>query len=172
MLLETRAVTGFALLFGTTWLVNAIVFAGVLVAVLLAVEATRALARPVPRPVGYAVLAAALAVAAAVPASWLLGLPFGWRVLASVTVAFLPIFTANVVFASRFADTADATTAFGVNLLGAMVGGCLEYTALVIGYPALIALAAILYLCAFLTGRRTAGGTSQAERLLSAEPAR
>ncbi len=92
--------------------------------------------------------------------------------LASVTVAFLPIFTANVVFASRFADTADATTAFGVNLLGAMVGGCLEYTALLIGYPALIGLAAILYLCAFLTGRQTAGGTSQVPRLLSAEPAR
>jgi len=52
-----------------------------------------------------------------------------------------------------------------------MVGGCLEYTALVIGYPALIGLAAILYLCAFLTGRRTAGGTSPVERLLSAEPA-
>jgi hypothetical protein len=171
MLLETRAVTGFALLFGTTWLVNAIVFAGVLVAVLLAVEATRALARPVPRPVGYAALGAALAVAAAVPASWLLGLPFGWRVLASVTVAFLPIFMANVVFASRFADTADATTAFGVNLLGAMVGGCLEYTALLIGYPALIGLAAVLYLCAFLTGRRTAGGTSHVDRLLSAQPA-
>ena len=41
MLLETRAVTMFALLFGTTWLVNAIVFAGILVAVLLAVEFTR-----------------------------------------------------------------------------------------------------------------------------------
>jgi len=171
MLLETRAVTGFALLFGTTWLVNAIVFAGVLVAVLLAVEATRALRRPLPRLVGYGALAVALAVAAAVPASWLLGLPLGWRLLASVSVAFLPIFMANVVFASRFADTADATTAFGVNLLGAMVGGCLEYTALVIGYPALIGLAAILYLCAFMTGRRTAGGTSPVERLLSAEPA-
>ena len=171
MLLETRAVTGFALLFGTTWLVNAIVFAGVLVAVLLAVEATRALARPVPRPRGVRRARGRpgrrrrrARVVAARPAP-------GWRVLASVTVAFLPIFMANVVFASRFADTADATTAFGVNLLGAMVGGCLEYTALLIGYPALIGLAAILYLCAFLTGRRTAGGIPQVERLLSAEPA-
>jgi hypothetical protein len=92
-------------------------------------------------------------------------------VLASVTVAFLPIFTANVVFASRFADTDDPTTAFGVNLLGAMVGGCLEYTALVIGYPALIALAAILYLCAFVTGRRTAGAVPSAGRVLTPEAA-
>jgi SAM-dependent methyltransferase len=158
LLLETRAVTGFALLFGTTWLVNAIVFAGVLLAVLLAVEVTRALRRPIPRPVAYAALAAALAVAAAVPPSWLLGLPLGWRLLASVSVAFLPIFTANVVFASRFGDSADPTTAFGVNLIGAMAGGCLEYAALVVGYPALIGLAGLLYAAAFVAGRRSAAG--------------
>ena len=37
LLLETRAVTWSALLFGTTWVVNAIVFAGVLIVVLLVV---------------------------------------------------------------------------------------------------------------------------------------
>ena len=40
LLLETKSVTGFALLFGTTWVVNAIVFMGVLLAVLAAVETT------------------------------------------------------------------------------------------------------------------------------------
>ncbi|GAA3415430.1 hypothetical protein [Streptosporangium vulgare] len=39
-----------------------------------------------------------------------------------MVVAFLPIFAANVVFAKRFADSADATVSFGANLLGAMVG--------------------------------------------------
>ena len=38
LLLETKNVATFALLFGTTWLVNALVFAGVLVIVLAAVE--------------------------------------------------------------------------------------------------------------------------------------
>ena len=37
LLLETKNVASFALLFGTTWLVNALVFAGVLVTVLAAV---------------------------------------------------------------------------------------------------------------------------------------
>ena len=41
MLLETKNVVQFALLFGTTWLVNALVFAGVLAAVLAAVETSR-----------------------------------------------------------------------------------------------------------------------------------
>ena len=41
LLLETKNVATFALLFGTTWLVNAMVFAGVLPIVLAAVEVTR-----------------------------------------------------------------------------------------------------------------------------------
>ncbi|MFE3449054.1 spermidine synthase [Nonomuraea sp. NPDC059194] len=156
LLLETKSVTGFALLFGTTWVVNAIVFAGVLVAVLAAVEVTRRFRTP-PLPVMYGVLFAGLALAWLVPNSWLLGLPVPLRAVAAVTVAFLPIFAANVVFAKRFADTADATTSFGANLLGAMVGGCLEYLALVIGYQGLLIVAALLYLGAFaLLPRRTA----------------
>ena len=60
LLLETKSVTGFALLFGTTWVVNAIVFMGVLLAVLAAVETTRRFETP-SMPVMYALLAAALA---------------------------------------------------------------------------------------------------------------
>ncbi len=149
MLLETKSVTGFALLFGTTWVVNAIVFAGVLVAVLAAVEVTRRFRTP-PLPVMYGVLLAGLLLAWLVPNEWLLSLPLPLRAVAAVTVAFLPIFAANVVFAKRFAETADATTSFGANLLGAMVGGCLEYVALVIGYQGLLVVAALLYVGAFL----------------------
>ncbi|GGK83316.1 hypothetical protein Ppa06_42430 [Planomonospora parontospora subsp. parontospora] len=155
LLLETKSVTGFALLFGTTWVVNAIVFAGVLVAVLAAVEVTRRFRTP-SLPAMYGVLLAGLALAWLVPDSWLLGLPVPARAVVAVVVAFLPIFAANVVFAKRFADSADGTTAFGANLLGAMVGGCLEYLALVIGYQALLAVAGLLYLGAFALLPRTA----------------
>lgn len=158
LLLETRSVTGFALLFGTTWVVNAIVFAGVLVAVLAAVEVTRRLATP-PLPVMYGLLLASLALAWLVPASWLLGLPLPLRVPVSVVVAFLPIFVANVVFAKRFAGSADGTTAFGANLLGAMAGGCLEYLALVVGYRGLLVVAGVLYLAAFALLPRRVPGT-------------
>ncbi|MEU7858150.1 spermidine synthase [Nonomuraea sp. NPDC049141] len=158
LLLETKSVTGFALLFGTTWVVNAIVFAGVLVAVLAAVEITRRFRTP-PLPVMYAVLFGGLLLAWLVPNTWLLSLPLPLRAVAAVTVAFLPIFAANVVFAKRFSDSADATTSFGANLLGAMVGGCLEYLALVIGYKGLLIVAAVLYLGAFLLLPRKAAVT-------------
>jgi hypothetical protein len=154
MLLETKSVTTFALLFGTTWMVNAIVFAGVLLAVLAAVEVTRQLRTP-PIPVMYAVLGAGLLTAWLVPSSWLLSLPVPARLVAAATIAFLPIFAGNVVFAKRFASTVDPTTAFGANLLGAMVGGCLEYTAIRVGYPGLLVVAGVLYAGAFTFLPRT-----------------
>src|SRR5262249_32311434 len=41
LLLETKNIVQFALLFGTTWFVNSLVFAGVLLAVYLAAETAR-----------------------------------------------------------------------------------------------------------------------------------
>jgi SAM-dependent methyltransferase len=156
LLLETKSVTTFALLFGTTWIVNAIVFAGVLFAVLLAVETTRRVRTPA-LPVLYVGIAAALVLAYVVPNASLLALPVLPRLLAAVALAFAPIFLANLAFAKRFADTEDAPSAFGVNILGAMVGGCIEYLALVVGFRNLLIVAGLLYLAAFaLLPRRAA----------------
>jgi len=157
LLLETRAITGFALLFGTTWIVNALVFAGVLVVVLCAVEISRRFRTPA-LPVLYGALAGALLLAAFLPPSLLLGLPVIPRAVAAIAVAFLPVFFANLIFAKRFADTADATSAFAANLLGAMVGGCLEYLSLIVGYQALLLLAALLYVGALVATPRSAAG--------------
>ncbi len=148
LLLETKSVTTFALLFGTTWIVNAIVFAGVLLAVLLAIETTRRFRTPA-LPVLYAGIAAALVLAYVVPNASLLGLPVLPRLVAAVSLAFAPIFLANLAFAKRFAATENAPSAFGVNVLGAMVGGCLEYVALMVGFRNLLIVAALLYLAAF-----------------------
>jgi SAM-dependent methyltransferase len=148
LLLETKNVATFALLFGTTWLVNALVFAGVLVVVLAAVETTRRVRTP-PLPVVFGGILAALALAWAVRPEYLLGLPFVPRLVCATLLAFLPIFLANVAFAKRFADTADSQEAFGVNLLGAIVGGCLEYVALLTGYGNLLVVTAAIYLVAF-----------------------
>ena len=44
--------------------------------------------------------------------------------------------------------------AFGANLLGAMVGGVVEYLSLLIGYRSLLLVAAGIYALAFVFGRR------------------
>jgi hypothetical protein len=153
LLLETKNIVQFALLFGTTWFVNALVTAGVLVAVLAAVEVSRHVT--VRRPaLLYAGLLAALAVAWAVPPSSLLSLSPLLRFAAAVIIAFMPIFLANMVFAQRFRESGDSATAFGANLLGAMLGGVLEYASLVVGYRWLLIFVAVLYALAFLTSRR------------------
>ena len=61
-------------------------------------------------------------------------------------LAFLPIMAANIIFAKRFESSAHPATAFATNLLGAMVGGCLEYAALATGYRWLLIICALLYL--------------------------
>ncbi|MGA1723160.1 MAG: spermidine synthase [Ilumatobacteraceae bacterium] len=152
LLLETRSITTFALLFGTTWLVNALVFAGVLLAVLLAIEVTRRFSPR--RPWVVAALFTSLAIAWLVPNAWLLSLPVPLRLLVAVALAFAPIFCANLYFTSRFKDAANPTAAFAANLFGAMIGGCLEYLSLLTGYRYLLVVAAVIYLAAVLVGRR------------------
>ncbi len=153
MLLETKSVVQFALLFGTTWLVNALVFLGVLLSVLVAVAVSRRVTFRNPGRL-YGVLLASLGLAYLIPPSALLDLAVVPRFAAAVTLAFFPIFTANLVFTQRFKATSHSTVAFGANLLGAMVGGLLEYGALVAGYRNLIFLVAVAYGLAFLTGRK------------------
>ena len=162
LLLETKNVVQFALLFGTTWFVNALVFFGILLAVLLAVEVARRLPLP-PAWVLYLLLTGALIVAWLVPPESLLAMAFAPRLGAAIGIAFAPVFVANLVFAQRFRDVGSSTVAFGANLLGAMVGGVLEYAALITGYRVLLALVFVLYLLAFLTRPRRVEGAPAAE---------
>lgn len=153
MLLETKNVVQFALLFGTTWFVNALVFTGILLAVLAAIEVSRRVRWRRIEPL-YGLLLAGLALAWLVPPEALLRLAPAPRFVIATLIAFIPVFIANLVFAQRFRDVGSSNVAFGANLLGAMIGGVLEYSSLVIGYRALLPVIAALYLLALLLWRR------------------
>jgi hypothetical protein len=162
LLLETKNIVQFALLFGTTWLVNSLVFAGVLLAVYLAVETASRIRLPHPA-VLYAALIGSLALTWVVPQESLVGLPIVARFFAGSALAFTPIFLANLIFAQRFADVATSGDAFAANLLGAMVGGVLEYIALITGYRFLLIVIGVFYGVAFVTSRfLTRGGAVSA----------
>jgi hypothetical protein len=165
MLLETKNVIGFALYFGTTWLVNALVFFGVLLSVLAAVEVRRRL-RHVNQPLLQLMLFGSLAIAWLVPTQAVLSLPPAGRLAAAIALAFAPIFCANLIFSDRLALAPDPTSAFGANLLGALTGGALEYLALVTGYQALLLVVALLYLGACVAMRFAGRGSGgQAARM-------
>ncbi|MGH9919959.1 MAG: spermidine synthase, partial [Nitrososphaerales archaeon] len=153
LLLESKNIVQFALFFGTTWYVNSLVFAGVLLSVYAAVETARHVKLPGPI-VLYGALLVALVVAYVVPQGSLLSLPVVARFLAATALAFAPVFLANLVFAQRFKSTSSSTTAFGASLLGAIVGGVLEYLSLITGFRFLLVVVAVLYGFALVFGRR------------------
>jgi hypothetical protein len=111
--------------------------------------------KPIPRPLIITGLFASLLIAFLIPNSALLGLDLPLRLLCAILIAFTPIFFANLLFTSRFKNSENPTAAFAANLFGAMIGGCLEYLSLLIGYQWLIGVAAVIYLLAVLVGTRT-----------------
>jgi hypothetical protein len=59
-----------------------------------------------------------------------------------------------LVFTYSFRDTKIADMAFASNLLGAMLGGVVEYLAMISGYRFLLVVVAGLYLTAWLFATR------------------
>ncbi len=161
LLLETKSVVQFALLFGTTWLVNSLVFLAIMLTVLAAIEVARRVKLRQPGAI-YGLLFVSLVVAYIVPVNALLEFPPVVRFVLGSLLAFVPIFLANLVFARRFRDVGSSTIAFGANLLGAMVGGLLEYVSIIVGYRNLLIVVAILYVAAWFFGRKHIVGRGNA----------
>lgn len=153
LLLETRSLVTFSLLFGTTWLVNSMVFFAVLASVLaaIAVNARWKIRRPA---LLYAALFVSLGLAWMLPPASLLIDPPWLRYVLAAALAFAPVFCANLVFSYSFRDTRSADMAFASNVLGATTGGAVEYLALITGYQALLVVVAATYALAWLAGSR------------------
>src|SRR5204862_6711128 len=154
MLLETKGVVHMALLFGSTWVVNSVVFAAILL-MILAANLFVLRARPQRLGAFYAALIAALAVNALVPMSAFLSLEPVVRTLASCALVFLPVFFAGVIFATSFAASREPDADFGWNVAGIILGGLSEQLSLVVGFNALLVLAIVYYLLAVISAART-----------------
>ena len=153
LLLETKSIATFSLLFGTTWVVNSLVFFAVLASVLLAILVNQRISFRSPTLL-YAGLFGSIALAIVLrPDTLLVDPPWVRYVIASV-LAFAPIFFANLVFSYSFRDTKTADMAFASNLLGAVVGGAVEYVALITGYAWLLVVVAALYVAAWVLATR------------------
>jgi SAM-dependent methyltransferase len=158
LLIETRGVTSMSLLFGSTWIVNAVIFSGILLMVLLAnlVVQRWDLRSPLPWFIG---LFAAMALLYLFPVSWMQSLPLGSRVLLAGLITGLPVGFAGLIVPMLLARSTQPTAALGSNLLGAVLGGCLEYYSMLGGLKSTALMALILYLTAFVWTRRL--GSSQ-----------
>lgn len=160
-LLETRGITEIALVFGSTWLTNTIVIGAILVMILLA---NLVVSRWRPRlAFVYAGLFLVLALDYLLPLQGLLQFGFWVQVAAAGIRVAAPLFFSGMIFARWFERTTSPGSALGANLVGAVIGGLLEYTSLVIGLRELYLLAILFYAASFVLGSRL--------RLMSQEPA-
>jgi SAM-dependent methyltransferase len=161
MLLETKSVVHMALLFGSTWLVNSVVFFAILVMILASNLFVLALKPKILWPY-YALLVASLVVNIVVPMSKFLALP-GWtKVGVSCAVVFVPIFFAGIVFGALFRDSSQPDIDFGSNIAGAIMGGLAESLSLVIGFNYLLVVAVVFYLISAVSNRSAAVPTGMA----------
>jgi len=176
MLLETKSIVQFALLWGSTWSsaslaigsVLAMALAGALVAARIDIRRRWPIALP---------LMALILLNYWLPVG---RVAFDSRVATSLfygALVFSPVFCAGLLFSRSFRESSSTAGDFGANLLGAMAGGVGEYLSLVTGYRFLLIAVAGCYFVAMLTtwkqpsaivgadlGRPVEGGTSSAER--------
>jgi len=153
MLVETKAVVTMALLFGSTWIVNSVVFLAVLMMILLA-NLWTVRAKPVRLWPYYAGLLVTLALNVIVPLDFFLGMNRSIQVIGSCLLVFAPILFAGVIFAASFKRAAQPDRAFGSNIAGAMLGGLAEYSSMLLGFQYVVLVAIMFYAVSAIGLRR------------------
>ena len=152
MLVETKAVVTMALLFGSTWVVNSVVFFAVLVMILIANLLTLRF-KPTTLWPYYAGLIISLLLNCVIPLDYFLGKPWAIQVTGSCLLVFAPVLFAAVIFATVFRRTAEPDRALGINIAGAIVGGLAEYSSMLLGFQ-YVAVVAILFYALSAVGLR------------------
>lgn len=155
MLVETKAITELGLYFGNTWFVVAIVIIGLLTMAYLAnraAESWRLSKTAWSYLLLFGTLAAGYYVATHGKMDAATPLAYGLVVLLVTS----PMFFSGLIFSTLLgrAGQISISPAMAYNLLGALVGGLLEYNSMYFGFAFLYLLAAGLYGMAWLTTRK------------------
>lgn len=153
LLLETKSVTTFSLLFGSTWLVNAVVFVAILtiatIANLLVLNK-----RELNPNYFFAGLVISIVLLYFLPVAPLLQLQGGAKIFIAGSLVALPIFFSSMIFALAIRNVSNVGLAMGSNLFGAVIGGFCEYSSMVWGLNALYIIALLFYIAAYIFFRR------------------
>jgi spermidine synthase len=148
MLVETKGITELGLTFGNSWQVIGVIIAGILVMAFLGNCVVQWLRIQQPF-FPYLLLLASLGL--------------GWYVsrnggLASTSMGRLetaalltcPIFFSGIVFSTLLGSRGEISGIMAVNLVGAILGGLLEYNSMYLGFRALYLMAMVLYALALV----------------------
>jgi spermidine synthase len=150
LLLEAQIISKMALLFGTTWVVNSIVIAGLLLLIVAANLIVEWKPR-VPVVIGYTGIFVSILAAYAIPLETFFFFQSIWlKAVTAMTVLCLPVFFAGIVFIRSFAREGFRGEALGSNLFGALVGGLLESLSMWTGIRSLLIVAGLFYLASWI----------------------
>lgn len=152
MLVETKGITELALIYGSTWIVTGIVIAAILLMAFLANLVAMRLRNP-SMPIIYGLLGLALLVGLASVSAVSGRLPQVVLRIAMPIALSLPLFFSGLAFSSELRRTESIGVALSSNLLGAMVGGFLEYNSMYFGFRSLYVIALLMYAVAYLGTR-------------------
>ena len=153
-LLESAAIVRLALVFGSTWVVNAVVFSTALATILLANVLVMKRMAPTLRA-AWLGLIATLLVNYMFPVQWLFNVSTAPRVTLAAILIGAPIFFAAVCFSRLFEKQKVTGYPLGVNLIGAMSGALLEYSSMYIGMRNVWLVLLTVYLLALVCTRKT-----------------
>ncbi len=153
LLLETKSVTEMSLLFGSTWQVNVLVFSSILL-IILAANSIVIRAERINLNLCFASLFVLVGVSYFVPITSLLNLSIFWKWVLGSAIVSLPLFFSALIFASIFKTREQAVYSLGYNLIGAILGGLVEYGSMVTGIKSLYLFSLIFYLLAYGFQRR------------------
>ncbi|MDR3613899.1 MAG: methyltransferase domain-containing protein [Candidatus Obscuribacterales bacterium] len=164
MMLEVRAMSTLSLLFGSTWIVNSTVISGVMIVILLAnLAVTKMNSRPL-------LMTGGLMLAALIGSNLtsVAGLVHLGEVPAQTlgTAIFLsPMVFAAVIFSLIFKESRSVSNALAFNVVGGLVGICLEYISMWLGMRALGWLAIIIYASVLIIDRLRTKNQKSPEKL-------
>ncbi|MBX9686669.1 MAG: hypothetical protein K2X27_08200 [Candidatus Obscuribacterales bacterium] len=154
LLLETLGMLSVASLFGSTWIVNSIVIGILLLTAMLSNFLVSKYQKILSERLAYACLALALLINFLIPLSSFASCPVWLRALISLFLIGSPFLFSGMIFSKAFACSRRTELALGVNILGAILGACLEYLSTALGCSALLLLAAFIYALSFLMANR------------------
>lgn len=143
-LLQTKSMTEMALLFGSTWVVNATVISAILIMIVFANWSVIRFELRETR-VFYVLLFLSLIISYFVPIRTFLGLPDTLRTVVVSLEQAIPLFFASIIFAIRFQGVTSIAVALGSNLFGGVLGGLTEYASLALGIRSLYLFALVFY---------------------------
>ncbi len=145
MLLETNTIVRMALILGSTWIVTSVAVILVLLAALVSNVIVRRFASPSVNGI-MVLLTLSILLNYIVDIHFYLALPGAARTILAAFQVYCPMLASSLLFGRLFQRSGQSGYDFGTNILGAMLGGMLEYGSLIVGVRAVYLLALVLFL--------------------------